>query len=457
MTISLRYTAMSDVGLVRRSNQDAGYASNNLLVLADGMGGAAGGDIASSVVVAHLAAIDDVHQAEDLLPLLTTTLEDAHAELIERSEEKKELAGLGTTCTAILRASNKLGMVHIGDSRAYLLRKGKLTQVTRDHTLVQYLLDQGDITKEEAENHPKRNVIMRNIGDTPESLDIDGSVREAVPGDRWLLTSDGLFGVVSDESIEKTLNEYDNLDECAQKLVDLALSAGAPDNVTVVLADVVEKDPAPISTPIVVGSAAVDSRKPTRGGSSAAGKLAVLRRRTTADEEMTDETVTDDDAAPRTPTWARIAATLALLALLIGGGTGAYAWTQTQYYVAPADGNIAIYKGVPTSVGPLKFSKLYERSDVEIDGLTPVAQDRLKDPITRGSYEEARKALEDLALHERIEPEPKDAPSKEPSPSVYPPTQPSPSPTPSRGTSVNDQGTPTPLPTAVPRDAGDRP
>ncbi|MDP9806326.1 protein phosphatase [Trueperella bonasi] len=426
MTISLRYTAMSDVGLIRRSNQDSGYASGNLLVLADGMGGAAGGDIASSVVVAHLAHIDDAHQAEDLLPLLTETLEEAHAELIECSREETKLAGLGTTCIAILRASNKLGMVHVGDSRAYLLRDGKLTQVTRDHTLVQYLVDSGEITEEEAEHHPKRNVIMRNIGDAPEPLEIDESVREAIPGDRWLLSSDGLFGVVSDESIEKTLTEYENLDECARELIDLALAAGAPDNVTVVIADVVEDDPEPVRKPVVVGSAAADSRKPTRAGKSAAGKLSRLRRR--------HEPITDDEAElkPIKPSrGARFAAVLALILLLVGGGTAAYAWSQTQYYVAPADGNIAIYKGVPAALGPLKFSEIYERSDVEISTLTTVAQDRLEEPITRGSLAEAQKVVDDLAAQEQPSPseKPTGKPTPKPSPSVFPTTRTSPDPT----------------------------
>ena len=467
MTISLNYTAMSDVGLIRRSNQDAGYASANLLVLADGMGGAAGGDIASSVVVAHLAEIDDVHQAEDLLPLLTETLEEAHADLIARSQEKTELSGLGTTCIAILRASNKLGMVHVGDSRAYLLRKGTLTQITRDHTLVQYLLDSGEITKEEAENHPKRNVIMRNIGDAPEPLEVDESAREAVPGDRWLLASDGLFGVVSDERIEKTLNDYEDLDECAHKLVDLALAGGAPDNVTVVLADVVKDDPQPSHKPIIVGSAAIDARTPSRAGTSAAGKLAALRRRDSAD----NDDALDDDQADKPSNWARVAAVFALVALLVGGATGAYAWSQTQYYVAPADGNVAIYKGVPTALGPLKFSSMYERSDVEISALSNVAQDRLEEPITRGSLDEARKVVDDLAAQERPEPTPTDEPSEEPTASVFPSTGPSPSGTPSddasddatdrpsRGTRVDDlQGTPIPEPSTptAPRDSRDR-
>lgn len=203
MGIQLRFAAYSDVGLVRSNNQDGGYASPNLLVLADGMGGAAAGDVASSVTVGHLAALDDdVYGADDLLPVLRKSVNEAHVDLVERAENDPNLAGMGTTCIALLRSSNKLAMVHIGDSRAYLLRDGKLTQVTHDHTLVQFLVDHGQLTPEEAEHHPKRNVIMRALGDTPGDVELDESVREAMPGDRWLLCSDGLFGVVAHETIE---------------------------------------------------------------------------------------------------------------------------------------------------------------------------------------------------------------------------------------------------------------
>ena len=435
MSISFRCAAASDVGLIRKSNQDAGYASTNLIVLADGMGGAAGGDVASSVVVAHLAEVDDSHQAEDLLPLLTATLEDAHADLIQRSAETTSLAGLGTTCIAILRAGNKLGMVHIGDSRAYLLREGTLTQVTHDHTLVQYLVDQGEITPEEAENHPKRNVIMRNIGDTPEPLEIDRSIREAIPGDRWLLCSDGLFGVVSKERIAKTLTDYRDLEACANRLVDLALAAGAPDNVTVVLADVVDDDVAP-APPLIVGSAAVDAHKPTRGTASAAGKLARL----TPGE--TDE-AGEVEPERRSP-WARIAATIAVLGIFAGSLFGAYAWTQTQYYVTQAGGKVAIFQGVPQKLGPLTLSHLHEKTDVEVVSLKAVAQARIAEPITRGSLEEARTVVADLSAQVR-EPDPIVGERPTPEPSAFPTTGTEPSRDPS-----GDPSGQTPAPTTTP-------
>ncbi|MGJ9570799.1 PP2C family protein-serine/threonine phosphatase [Actinotignum sp. GS-2025f] len=285
MSIQLRYAAFSDVGLVRSNNQDGGYASPHLLVVADGMGGAAAGDIASSVTVGHLVAVDDVHAADDLLPLLRRAVEAAHDDMLELVAENPKMAGMGTTCIAMLRASNKLAMVHIGDSRAYLLRDGKLGQVTHDHTLVQYLVDHGRLTPEEAEHHPQRNVIMRALGDTPGEVELDESVREARVGDRWLLCSDGLFGVVAHDTIEHAMSAIPDLHQLGEHLIDLALAAGAPDNVTVILADVIDDaaltSPLP-SQPIVVGSAARDYRRPTRGGNSAAAKAATLTRNANA-------------------------------------------------------------------------------------------------------------------------------------------------------------------------------
>lgn len=398
MSVQIRYAAFSDVGLVRATNQDGGYASQNLLVLADGMGGAAAGDVASSVTVAHLARIDeDVHQADDLLPLLRRAIDDAHYDLLQRAKEDSKLEGLGTTCVAILRSDNKLAMVHIGDSRAYLLRDGHLTQVTHDHTLVQYLVDKGEITPEEAEVHPKRNVIMRALGDFPGEVDLDESVREAVPGDRWLLCSDGLCGCVSAETIEQALIEHKDLDACGEALIALALAAGGADNVTVVLADVVEEadlaDGLAPQKPIVVGSAATDYSRPTRGGTSAAAKAALLTApaRGNAPEH---EIVYDEPKSRRT---AKLGVLFGILALAAVGVFAGYRWSQTQYYVAADAGKVAIFQGIPQRVGPLGLSHAVERTDIRISDLTPVAQERLEIPITRGSLAEARKVVASLS------------------------------------------------------------
>lgn len=398
MSISLNYVALSDVGLVRKNNQDAGYASQNLLVLADGMGGAAAGDIASSVTVAHLAEADDVHSLDDLLPTLRSALVKTQQELADRVFDDPAIAGLGTTCIAIMRTNNKLAMVHIGDSRAYLLRNGKFAQVTHDHTLVQYLVDHGDLTPEEAAHHPKRNVIMRAISDTPESVDLDESVREAIAGDRWLLCSDGLFGVVSGETISATLSTYSDLQECAEVLISLALAGGAPDNVTVVLADVIDNSNLPANThlphiPVVVGSAATDYSRPSRGSTSPAGQAAALLTKE-SDEDDTSYNKREHSHVRRIIS--RIVFALLVLGVIATAVWGGYSWTQTQYFVSTHNGKIAIYQGIPQEIGSFSFYHLEEETDVKISELTPVAQERLTSPITRGSLKEAKQVVTSL-------------------------------------------------------------
>ncbi|MCI5826583.1 MAG: protein phosphatase 2C domain-containing protein [Arcanobacterium sp.] len=421
MSISFNYAAFSDVGLVRNNNQDAGYASQHLLVLADGMGGAAAGDIASSVTVAHLAEADDVHSVDDLLPELRAALLKSQQELAERVSEDPTIAGLGTTCIAIMRSNNKLAMVHIGDSRAYLLRGEKFTQVTHDHTLVQYLVDHGELTQEEAAHHPKRNVIMRAISDTPESVDLDESIREAIPGDRWLLCSDGLFGVVSGETIKATLSAYTDIRECGEVLISLALAGGAPDNVTVVLADVV--DDALLSNamhlptdPIIVGSAAIDYLRPSRGSSSAAGKAAALlsrsssrggRDRNHGEAGAADTSSRGAHIARRIAT--RLGMAFALIAILAAGAWAGYRWTQTQYYVAPNGGYVGIYQGIPQEIGPLALYHLKETTGLRISELNSTAQDRLTTPITRSSLAQARVVVDNLRA-QRVSPPPASQP-----------------------------------------------
>ena len=246
MTLTLRYAARSDVGLVRSNNQDSAYAGPHLLAVADGMGGHAGGDVASRLAIAALAPLDRTeHGPEEALTDLEHTVERARQDLVRVSDADPELVGMGTTVTALLHTGTTLVMAHLGDSRAYLLRDGRLTQVTVDHTFVQHLVDTGRISPEEAEHHPQRNVVMRVLGDFDVDLTPDMSVREARAGDRWLLCSDGLSGFVSPEQITEVLTETAAPDEAADLLITLSMTAGSTDNITVVVADVVEDDDAP--------------------------------------------------------------------------------------------------------------------------------------------------------------------------------------------------------------------
>lgn len=409
MTIALRYAARSDVGLVRSNNQDSAYAGPHLLVVADGMGGHAGGDIASSVAVAHLAPLDDeAHGPDDALDELGRALNEAHEELLALAEENPELAGLGTTVTALLRSGNKLAMAHIGDSRAYLLRDADLTQVTTDHSFVQHLVNTGKLTPEEAEHHPQRSVLLRVLGDFDMEIVPDLSVREARAGDRWLLCSDGLSGVVSHDTIAEAMRDIGDAGECAETLVGLALRGGAPDNVTVVVGDVVEVDTlpdgaAPDTTSHIVGAAAQDRNRPSRGGKGAAARAAEhsAATRAKAPTPTTPQaTITEDEPPPTRSVWRRVLAVLVVLVVVgavVTGGWLGYRWTQNQYYVGVDDaGRIAVFRGIPQTVGPLVLSTVEESSSTAAADLPQYFQDRLADTIPADDLQDARARVADL-------------------------------------------------------------
>ncbi len=260
MTMHLRYAAKSDVGMVRKDNEDSGFAGRTLLAVADGMGGHAAGELASSTAIATLAELDSEELSGDEV---LTALDDAIVTSAERIAQFVQAdparAGMGTTVTAIAWRGGRIAVVHVGDSRAYVLRDGELSQITRDHTYVQSLVDVGRLTPEQARHHPKRNLMLRAI-DGNQVPERDLSVREARVGDRYLLCSDGLCGVIEDADIARVLGGVADPTAAVTALVDLALEAGAPDNVTAVVADVVEIDDeaaleATVGIPVVVGAA----------------------------------------------------------------------------------------------------------------------------------------------------------------------------------------------------------
>lgn len=395
MFLTLRFAARSDVGLVRADNQDSGFAGPHLLVVADGMGGAAGGDIASSLAVGRLAALEgEALSADEALDRLKEAIAQAHTDIVERAHNDPELSGLGTTVTAILRSGSSLAMAHIGDSRGYLLRGDELEQVTTDHTFVQHLVDTGRLSQADAENHPKRNLVLRVLGDIDADVPVDISVREAKVGDRWMLCSDGLSGVVSRSTIKQTLQEVDDPGDCADTLVSLALAAGAPDNVTCIIGDVVDLDASPADQAKappnqIVGSAARDRKRPSLGSESAAGRAAKLAATPSADEE-------EEDRIHRFPRWrAWLLPFLALVAVVLGLW-GAYAWTQTQYYVGVDGDQVAIFRGIPENLGPVSLDAVVETTDINIDDLRPFARDRVSGGLRTDSLDDARDIVESL-------------------------------------------------------------
>lgn len=397
MYLGLHFAARSDVGLIRSNNQDSAFAGPHLLVVADGMGGAAGGDIASSIAVGRLAALDgESHGPDEALDELKEAIADAHAEIVDRARNDPELSGLGTTVTALLRAGSTLSMAHIGDSRAYLLRDEVLDQVTTDHSFVQHLVDTGRISAADAEHHPKRSMLLRVLGDVDADVPVDISVRETRPGDRWMLCSDGLSGVISRDTLHKTMVEVEDPGDCADALVSLALSAGAPDNVTCVVADVVDIDEAPdgVGPPTstqIVGAAARDRHRPSAGGSSAAAKAARL--------SASEESEEDEEPSRWELLWPRLRPwVLPLVALLVvvGGAWGAYAWTQTQYYVGESDGNVAIFRGIPQELPVVHLHTLVERTTLPLEELPAYQQQRIDSTIRAGSLEAAFSVVDAL-------------------------------------------------------------
>ncbi|HZE39435.1 MAG TPA: PP2C family serine/threonine-protein phosphatase, partial [Stackebrandtia sp.] len=272
MTLTLRYAAVSDRGLIRSGNQDSVIAGSRLIAVADGMGGMAAGDLASKIVITVLSRLDGVEPQGDLTVALADAVEEANSRIRDTVEENPQMEGMGTTLTAFLFQHNRLGMVHIGDSRAYRLREGRLTQVTKDDTYVQMLVDEGQLSPEEAENHPQRSLLLRALGS--HEVEPTFATIEAVPGDRYLLCSDGLSSVVHDDTIEEALRTIPDPNEAVDRLLQLALRGGAPDNVTVLVADLVDGPVPPQGPPIIAGAAADNTAASSADPSTAAARAA---------------------------------------------------------------------------------------------------------------------------------------------------------------------------------------
>ena len=390
--LALRFAGRSEIGLVRRNNEDSGYVGNDLAVVADGMGGHEAGELASAATVASVVnAAKLATEADEVLTHLADAVITAGEYIADVVAGNRELTGMGTTMTAVAVRGERLAVAHVGDSRAYLLRDGEFQQITKDHTFVQTLVDAGEITKAEAAVHPRRNLMMRAI-DGIHAVDVDLSVREAKIGDRLLLCSDGLCGVVAEEEIRIALSAPD-LTSAVTELIDSALAAGAPDNVTVVVADVIENSLE--VDPVVIGAAA-DSYNQDRLPTVAFPEEQI---------EETDPTKIYYTVQKRN--WlAPILLTLGAIAIGISGGLF---WLSNQWFVGEFNqsGQVAAFQGIPTAglyrvteVSNLKIEELpnFERAQVGktidaatrkealeiLNGLKDIARNCQSNPATPG-------------------------------------------------------------------------
>ncbi len=399
-------TAYSHIGRVRSSNQDSGYAGTHLFLVADGMGGHAGGDVASSLATQAITAVADerFESVEVAQRTLVEAVRHSAEELVEAVREHPDLAGMGTTVSALIRFDDSVVLAHIGDSRIYRFRDGVLEQITTDHTFVQKLVETGRITPEEAAVHPRRNVLMRVLGDFEGAFDIDTAMLDTTAGDRWLLCSDGLCGYVPENEILATMAKEPDAARASEKLVELALARGAPDNVTVVIVGVNETNLSASAKPILVGAAAqplifdvVTKRLPRVAGRIFYPGATTEEAEHFASADYLDVLIAEERkrARQRRLRWVIYFATTA--AAVIGFGIYGYVWTQSQYYVGTDGNSVVIYRGVNTDIGSIPLHSVARDTDIPIDGLTPFVRDTVERTIPVLSYKQA------LLVVERIE------------------------------------------------------
>lgn len=397
MTLALRYALRSDVGLLREGNEDSAYAGPHLLAIADGMGGHAAGEVASAVAISAIVPLDHDMADGEMLDALAAAVSSASGTLHAMSVADPAVEGMGTTLTAMLWSGARVAMCHIGDSRAYLLRDGELHQITRDHTLVQSLVDEGRMSPAAAAVHPQRSLVTRALQGSSEA-EPDLSIREAMLGDRYLLCSDGLSDVVSDDTLHKTLLKFADLEEAVLQLIELAIRGGGPDNITCITADVVDTvtgPAAPSRTSVLAGAASNGGGRPLLRTDTPAGRAHLLTQgpRGTAqhtigfrpgpqgpgqdhgqveDGEDADQDE-DDDLGKARSSRRRLPVVKSILAVLIiviaGGGYAGWRYSQSQYYVGADSGQVAIFRGIHEQVAGVSLFSVYRRTGIPMSGV----------------------------------------------------------------------------------------
>lgn len=384
MPLVFRYAARSDVGLVRKGNEDSGYASDSVLIVADGMGGHVAGEMASATVTGIIAGLP-IADSEDVLTQLADAVDEAQLEMRHIIAERPNFRGMGTTVTVVCWQGDRASIAHVGDSRAYMLRDGELLRLTKDHTYVQTLVDAGQITEEQANTHRRRNLLIRAI-DGVNTVEPDLSIREVHAGDRIMLCSDGLSGVVSDDEIRELLQHSDPPGAVAA-LVDAALERGAPDNVTCVVADVAHVDTPPVGNrPVVVGAAAEPRTR------SQLPEVEFPADSQPSEYPQEPEPPEETPAVPRRRRRRWVAALVAVV-MLAAFAVGASFWISDQYYVGSRDGYVAVYQGVPQSLGAVDLSSAVRTTDIPIVQLPVYAQEIVTATISASSREDAERIV----------------------------------------------------------------
>ncbi|GAA2041230.1 protein phosphatase 2C domain-containing protein [Yaniella flava] len=437
MALELNFAARSDVGRVRSKNDDSAYVGHFLAVVADGMGGHVGGDVASASVVLDLAPLDR-NDHPDPATMLPDEIQSANLILNDLVHDNPKLAGMGTTCTAVMVDNDILHMAHIGDSRAYRLKHDAFQQLSADHTFVQRLIDEGRISAADAESHPHKNVLMRVLGDVDASPELDVTSFATEPGERWLLCSDGLNAVVEDETIEQLLRADKPLDDICRDLIDETLNRGAPDNVTIVVFETAERQITAGNNPktdeltesarevsaaqngesvsasllradlasrphLLVGAAELatdtDQIPVVTRSSSQKRAAALLHGASDAAEPAAPaprEELEEDAVPTGRRSWPLLTMVGVFLILFATSLAVGFLWIRGQYYVGTEQDHVAIYQGVPQAIGPLELSSLEQSTDIPLARLPGYSRQRVETGLPAQDLNHAEEILMDL-------------------------------------------------------------
>ena len=387
-------TGDSHVGKVRKGNEDALLLRDSVYAVADGMGGHLAGEVASATALEPVEQLDGRIFQDDTAAV--TALRDAVVAANERvsklAQENPDYRGMGTTLTAALVEGRRLHVAHVGDSRAYLLRDGQFSQLTDDHTLVQHLVDEGQITREEAAHHPQRSVVTRAIG-VSEEVDVDSMSLELVPGDQLLLCSDGLTGVVDDRVIARTLLEIEDPDQAVAALIDLANEAGGPDNITVLLLRYEDPDAEQLRSNRTISiSSRVESDD--RHWAGEMGRYASLTRGGPLTPEQQEEEGRSVGAI-----LGRAFAIVIGLAVILGLVFGGSQFLLSRSFFVGVDGNqVVIFEGINREIGPVELYRVAERSEVALDDVQQWYQPQLLAGRPAADLGDARGLIRNLPL-----------------------------------------------------------
>jgi PPM family protein phosphatase len=379
----------SDTGRQRRANEDSFFVRTPLFVVADGMGGAQAGEVASRLAAETFAGgLPDDGTSEQRLEV---RVRDANSRIHERSQEDRALNGMGTTITAAYLDDDELALAHVGDSRAYLLRDGELTRLTRDHTLVEELVRRGELTEEEAAEHPQRSIITRALGPEPD-VDVDLHTHRVRAGDVLLLCSDGLTSMIGEDEVHEILTRAPGLAEAGRALVDAANEAGGRDNITVVLFRLEE---------VLAGanersSTARDETLAAAEDRSLAPSTAALPR----PPRVVPPRGSRERAEGPLPRRVKVLAATAAVVIVVGAlGVAGWLASRAVFFVGTdAGGMVTVYRGLPWDLpAGIHLYESYFVSGVPASEVPTARRDQLLDHRLR-SRDDVKSLISELEL-----------------------------------------------------------